>query len=58
MDASMDRAVSKVCHCVIKYMDVLSKEHGAEEAERFARNIVHNAKEIISEEKEKKNNQP
>ena len=56
MEASMGRVVNKVCHCVIKNIDLLSKEHGAEEAEKFAQSILDNAKEMISEEKGKKKN--
>jgi glutamyl-tRNA reductase len=53
MNASMGRIVNKLCHCVIKNIDILSKEHGAKEAEKFAQNILENAKQIISEDKKK-----
>lgn len=56
MEASMGRVVNKVCHCVIKNIDLLSREHGAEEAEKFAQSILNNAKEMIAEEKEKTKN--
>ena len=53
MEASMARVVNKLCHCVIKNIDILSKEHGPEEAEKFAQNILENAKQIISEDVKK-----
>ena len=53
MEASMGRMVNKLCHCVIKNIDALSKEHGAEEAEKFAQSILENAKQIISEDQKK-----
>ncbi len=58
MEASMGRVVNKLCHCVIKNIDILSKEHGPEEAEKFAHNILENAKQIISEDEKKLNNEP
>jgi hypothetical protein len=51
MEASVGRVVNKLCHCVIRNIDVLSKEHSAEEAEKLAQSILANAKEIISEDK-------
>lgn len=54
MEVSMHRVVNKLCHCVINNIDLLSKEHGPKEAEKFARNILANAKDIISEEKSPK----
>jgi glutamyl-tRNA reductase len=53
MEAAMGRVVNKLCHCVIKNLDILSKEHSAEEAEQLAQSILENAKHIISEEKKK-----
>jgi glutamyl-tRNA reductase len=53
MDASLGRVVNKLCHCVIKNIDILSREHGAEEARKFAQNILENAKHIISEDSRK-----
>lgn len=53
MDAAMGRVVNKLCHCVIKNLDILSKEHGAEEAEKFAQHILENAKHIISEDEKR-----
>ena len=53
MQASMGRVVNKLCHCVIKNLNILSKEHSAEEAEQFAQSILENAKQIISEDKKK-----
>jgi glutamyl-tRNA reductase len=57
MEASMNRIVNKLCHCVIKNIDTISKEHSSEEAEQLARNILADAKDIISETKTKKRNQ-
>ena len=53
MDASLERIVNKLCHCVINNIDLLSKEHGPEEAQKFAQNILANAQNIISEDKNK-----
>ena len=53
MEASMARVVNKLCHCVIKNLDILSREHSAEEAEQLAKSILENAKQIISENKKK-----
>lgn len=53
MEASMGRIVNKLCHCVIKNIDILSKEHGPEEAEKFAHHILENAKQIILEDQKK-----
>ncbi len=53
LESSMSRVVNKVCHCVIRHIDSLSKEHGAEEAEKFARGIIENAQQIISEDTKK-----
>jgi glutamyl-tRNA reductase len=54
MEASMGRVVNKLCHCVINNIDLLSKEHGPEEAEKFAQSILANAQDIISENKNQK----
>ena len=51
MDASVGRIINKLCHCVINNIDLISKEHGPEEAEKFAENILANAHDIISEDK-------
>lgn len=53
MEASMNRIVNKLCHCVIKNIDTISKEHSSEEAEQLARNILADAQEILSEDKKK-----
>lgn len=53
MDASIGRVVNKLCHCVIKNIDVLSKSHGPQEAEKFAQSILENAKQIIAEDRKK-----
>ena len=56
MAASMGRIVNKLCHCVIKSIDTISKEHSTEEAEQLAQNILTDARNIISESKIKKSN--
>ena len=53
MEASMGRVVNKLCHCVIKNIDALSKEYGVKDAERFARHILEDARHIMSEDMEK-----
>jgi glutamyl-tRNA reductase len=53
MEASMNRIVNKLCHCVIKNIDTISKEHSSEEAEQLARNILADAEKILSEDKKK-----
>lgn len=53
MEASMGRIVNKLCHCVINNIDLLSKEHGPEEAEKFVQSILANAQDIISEDKKR-----
>ena len=55
MEASMGRVVNKLCHCVIRNLDILSREHSAEEAEQLAQSILENAKQIISEDQKKNN---
>jgi glutamyl-tRNA reductase len=53
MDASMSRIVNKLCHCIIKNIDTISKEHSSEEAEKLAQSILADARDIISESKNK-----
>ena len=50
MEASIGRIANKLCHCVINNIDLLSRKYGADEAEKFAKSILSNAKEIISED--------
>lgn len=54
MKASMGRMVNKLCHCIINNIDIISKEHSAEEAEQLAQNILADARGIISESKTKR----
>ena len=54
MEATVNRVVNKLCHCVIRNIDILSKEHSAKEAEQLAQSILENAKQIISDEQKKK----
>jgi glutamyl-tRNA reductase len=53
MGTVMGRIINKLCHCVIKNIDVLSKEHGPQEAEKFAQQILDNAQQILTEEAKK-----
>ena len=57
MESSMNRIINKLCHCVIKNIDIISKEHSSEEAKQLARNILADAQGILSESKTKKSNQ-
>lgn len=57
MKVSMGRMVNKLCHCIIKNIDIISKEHSAQEAEQLAQNILADAKGIISESDMNKRNQ-
>ena len=57
MENSMNRIVNKLCHCIIKNIDIISKEHSSEEAEQLARNILADAQGILLESKTKKSNQ-
>lgn len=56
MDASMARIVNKLCHCVIKNIDQISKEHSLKEAEQLAQSILADAQEMIADSKVKKRN--
>ncbi len=51
MDASVGRVINKLCHCVIKNIDAISREYGAQEAEKYAKSILADAQEIISEDR-------
>lgn len=53
MEASMGRVVNRLCHCVIKNIDALSREHGPGQAEKFAQNILADARQIIAENTKK-----
>jgi len=57
MEASMGRIAGKLCHCVISNIERLSKEHGVDEAQKFAQSVLANAKEIIAEDENQKVNQ-
>jgi len=57
MEAAMGRIVNKLCHCIIKNIDTISKEHSSAEAEQLARSILADAQEIISESETKKKDQ-
>lgn len=54
MDASLRRIVNKLCHCIINNIDLISKERGSEEAEKFTENIVANAHKILNDEIQRK----
>ena len=47
-DSSRAGMVNKLCHRVIKNINSLSKERGPEEAEKFARSLLADTREIIS----------
>ncbi len=51
LETSVGRVVNKLSHCVIKNIDILSREHGVKEAEKFAYNILANAEQIVAEDK-------
>ncbi|MBN1456912.1 MAG: glutamyl-tRNA reductase [Sedimentisphaerales bacterium] len=53
MEQTVSRVINKLLHCVIKNIDVIAKEHGIEDAKKFASSIVAHAEEIISEDIEK-----
>lgn len=48
IETSMGRIVNKLCHCMIDNIELLSKEHGPEEAQKFAQGILVNAQKMIS----------
>lgn len=48
IDALHNRMINKLCHRVIKNINVLSKEHGPDEAEKFARELLTDAENILS----------
>ncbi|MBL7215840.1 MAG: glutamyl-tRNA reductase [Phycisphaerae bacterium] len=54
MNISKGRVINKICHRVVNNINVLSKEHGPEEAEKFARSLLADARQIISGKRMKK----
>jgi glutamyl-tRNA reductase len=53
MEQAVSRVINKLLHCVIQNINVIAKEHGIEDAKKFAGSIVAHAEEIISEDIEK-----
>lgn len=53
-DISRGRVVNKLCHRVIKNINILSREHGVKEAEKFARGLLADARQVISGNRIKK----
>ena len=47
MDASVNKVVSKILHCVIKNIDHIAHKHGPDEAAEFAKNVLADAENII-----------
>ena len=56
-DSSASNVTNKLSHRVVRNIDILSKEHGVEEAQKFAQNILTSARKIISMQKNEKNAQ-
>ena len=54
MEQTVSRVVNKLLHCVIKNINSIAKNHSVDEAKQLADNIARQAKEIISEDVEKK----
>jgi glutamyl-tRNA reductase len=57
MEQTVSRVVNKLLHCVIKNINSIAKNHSVDEAKQLADNIARQAKEIISEDIEKKDRQ-
>ncbi len=49
MESMVNRVVNKLLHCVIKNVNAVAREHGAEKAAKLASDIVHDAKQIANE---------
>ena len=49
MDATVNRVVGKILHCVIKNIDHVAQSHGPDSAARFAKNILNDAENIVNE---------
>jgi glutamyl-tRNA reductase len=49
MESMVNRVVNKLLHCVIKNVNAVAREHGAEKAAKLASDIVHDAKQIAKE---------
>jgi len=49
MEATVNRIVNKLLHCVIKNVNIVAKENGATEAARLVDSIVKQAEEIMAE---------
>ena len=51
MDATMNRVVNKLLHCVIQNIDYVANQHSPDEAARLAEVILSHASDMIEEEK-------
>jgi glutamyl-tRNA reductase len=58
MEPMVKRIVNKLLHCVIKNVNVVSKEHGPAEAAKFVDSIVRQAEEIVADTSNKDDPKP
>jgi glutamyl-tRNA reductase len=58
MEAMVNRVVNKLLHCVIKNVDEVARENGADEAAKLVDTIVRQAEAISSTPKDKEDAQP
>ena len=49
MESMVNRVVNKLLHCVIKNVNAVAREHGAEKAAKLASDIVQDAKQIAND---------
>jgi glutamyl-tRNA reductase len=57
LEAMVNRVVNKLLHCVIKNVDEVARENGADEAAKLVDTIVRQAEAISAEPKDKENTQ-
>lgn len=58
LEIMVNRVVNKLLHCVIKNVNKIAKENGANEAARYVGSIVQHAEQISSELNKKEDEQP
>jgi glutamyl-tRNA reductase len=58
LEIMVSRVVNKLLHCVIKNVNAIAKENGANEAARYVGSIVEHAEQISSELNKKEDEQP
>lgn len=58
LEIMVSRVVNKLLHCVIKNVNTIAKENGANEAARYVGSIVQHAEQISSELNKKEDEQP